>query len=72
MYRSTSGEGVVTAAATATEMAALTGLCLPMLVTNLCQAVLPITSFAYAGQLANEATLAGLGLGVSVCNITGV
>lgn len=54
------------------EMTPLLKLAVPVLVGALCQAVLPLTSFVYAGRLTNAAALAGLGLGVSVCNVTGV
>ncbi|CAM9871755.1 unnamed protein product [Scytosiphon promiscuus] len=50
----------------------LISLTLLALITNLCQAALPLTSFAYAGRLTDASALAGLGLGFSVCNITGV
>ncbi|CAM9377744.1 unnamed protein product [Ectocarpus fasciculatus] len=60
------------ATATRTEQQELLDITVPVLITNLGQAVLPLTSFAYAGRLTDAATLAGLGLGVSVCNITGV
>ena len=55
-----------------TELEKLAKLCGHMLVTNLAQAVFAITSFAYAGRLLDRASLAGLGLGISVCNISGV
>ncbi|CAM9770731.1 unnamed protein product [Pylaiella littoralis] len=54
------------------QMRALLEITLPVLITNLSQAALPLTSFAYAGRLTDAVSLAGLGLGISVCNITGV
>lgn len=53
-------------------MGTLTKLCLPVLATNLSQALLPITSFAYAGRLTDAASLPGLGLGNCVSNVSGV
>lgn len=53
-------------------MKPLLKLAVPVLVASLSQAALPLTSFVYAGRLTNAAVLAGLGLGVSVCNVTGV
>lgn len=44
----------------------------PLLLTNVAQALLPITSFGYAGRLTDSTTIAGLGLGISICNITGL
>eukprot|EP00903_Cladosiphon_okamuranus_P005780 g5728.t1 len=88
MRRCTSGDGAATPAAAAVaaasqgqvqgresfkkEMETLSKLCLPMFFTFLFEALHPITSFAYAGWLTDAASLAGLGLGISVCNITGV
>ncbi|CAM9113335.1 unnamed protein product [Ectocarpus sp. 12 AP-2014] len=60
------------ATSTRTEQQQMLDVTVPVLITNLGQAVLPLTSFAYAGRLTDAATLAGLGLGVSVSNITGV
>lgn len=59
-------------AASPGEMRPFVKLTIRLLVAALCQAVLPLTSFVYAGMLTDGASLAGLGLGVSVCNVTGV
>lgn len=59
-------------AASPGEMRPFVKLTFRLLVAALCRAVLPLTSFVYAGMLTNGAALAGLGLGVSVCNVTGV
>lgn len=65
-------EGKSQLAASPGEMRPFVELAVRLLVAALCQAVLPLTSFVYAGMQTNAGALAGLGLGVSVCNVTGV
>lgn len=55
-----------------TETKTLVFLAWDVLISSLCNAALPLTSFVFTGMWLDAAEAAGLGLGISVCNITGV
>lgn len=59
------------AAEQSTQIGPLVRLTLPALVINIGQTALLFTSYTYTGQLSDAVALAGLGLGISFCNITG-
>lgn len=54
------------------EMKLLICLAVPIVVSTLCAAILPLTSLVYAARLGDNTTLAGISLGVSVCNVSGM
>lgn len=54
------------------EMKQLIRLAADVLISSICNSALPLTSFVFTGIWLGPTELAGLGLGISVCNITGV